>query len=538
MVHQRILKEDKETQYLWFTSSTSLDLMGNSTASYKGLYKCELDPGSGLCHSPELITDEWIHDGRLHRGIKLMNVQLHDAGNTIYARTFDAKRDSWEIIRAPIDSSITFEPYFRTQEKLEWNDCGFKCCEPTGYHYLMVKPKTFFLDDDDIYIAWDGFWKDCSDAFSRATPRWTIGVSRLKKDPECVLTGGDSEANFALCTEPVAIVYQNDVGRSRVLPYGGFQITKAPDGTRIYFLSVMHSAGIDEGKLTSEVWVAPEGIQHTKNPNQLQTFDPQQINAFLFDEIIEDAGTIRLHMVDGVPNHVCRTAFDAGVFCFPIQMAFDGRISYAGQTHQLVSHEQVQETCDIPTYHKDSYIEQIAAETTGLEVLWDDEGNPETLFFGCIGEAGGMGNFSTAYRNGTVAQTIHGAHPGGILFGTELVREKQTLLSSPQSNPRGIRSRMVTCSSYLAVFAVVATVVVALRKTLIRRRVVRLYSRVYGVEGSFSVDGVANASDEAFESFPGFAEPGSTIAGLAAFGIRSGAAYVELSTVPPHEALI
>jgi hypothetical protein len=299
----------------------------------------------------------------------------------------------------------------------------------------------------------------------------------------------------------------------------------------------MHSSGIDEGKLTSEVWVAPEGIQHTKNPNQLQTFDPQQINAFLFDEIIEDAGTLRLHMVDGVPNHVCRTAFDAGVFCFPIQMAFDGSISYAGPTHQFVSHEQVQETCDIPSYHhqKASYVEQIAAETTGLEVLWDDEGNPETLFFGCIGEAGGMGNFSTAYRNGTVAQTIHGAYPGGILFETELFREKQTLLFSPQPNPRGMRSRMVTFSSYLAIVTVVATVVVALRKTLIRRRVVRLYSRVYGVDGSFSVDGGANASDEAFESAPGFVEPGSTIAGLAAFGIRSGAAYVELSTVPLHD---
>jgi hypothetical protein len=63
---------------------------------------------------------------------------------------------------------------------------------------------------------------------------------------------------------------------------------------------------------------------------------------------------------------------------------------------------------------------QMSPMTTGLEVVWGDDGTPEMLVFGCWGQLGGRGNMTTAFRNGTTLQTMSGAYPGSILTGIDV----------------------------------------------------------------------------------------------------------------------
>ena len=92
-----------------------------------------------------------------------------------------------------------------------------------------------------------------------------------------------------------------------------------------------------------------------------------------------------------------------------------------------------------------------------------------------------MGNFSTAFRNGTVVQTMNGAYPGSILFGTVLPESRTNVLSPPDMH--------VTQSKYhyqgvfsLAVCFGIASILFAALKARARKRVVHVYSRVYGVD--------------------------------------------------------
>jgi hypothetical protein len=410
---------------LWFTTSTSVAMMEDGSASLSGLYQCSFDRETGTCHSPQEIATGWFRDGRFHYNMALMNVQLDDTRTHIYSRTRDKKRKSWEIIRSPVDT-INFESYLRTNPKIEWNECDWDCCEDTGQTYVQVAPKTFLADGNDVFVTWDGFYKDCTDIYTAAKSLvWTVGISKLKKDNDCILNGGDHEVNFATCSDPVSIVYQNATGRSRVVPYGGFATARSSTGRRMFFMTILHSEGIDDGKITSEVWVTPEGAEYATSPGELQTLGAVQVLGAFFDQEIQDVGSIRLHLNnDGAPDHLCRTIFDVGVSCFPFALSQGDRVSVTDEAREFVTSDMVYETCHLSIYKNKPYYNRIFTVTTGLEVLWDPLGNPEKIIFGCYGEAGGNGNFTTVDRDGNMVQTVHGAYPGSIMFGTQLPDKK------------------------------------------------------------------------------------------------------------------
>jgi hypothetical protein len=466
-------------------------MMGDGTPSMRGLYTCSFDRETGKCDTPELISDMWNRDGRYHHDMKLMNVQLDDLRSSIYARTFDTHRNSWEILRSPLNG-VDFQSYFRTYPKFDLNDCGFKCCGDTGHTYVEVVPKTYVADGDDIFVAWNGFYQDCSDIYRKGKPlMWTLGISKLKKDAECVLTGGDEDVHFDTCSEPVSIVYQNSTGRSRVLPYGGFTIARSLTGRRMFFLSVLVSEGIDEGRLTSEVWISPEASRYSRSPGELQTIGTVLVKRAFFDQAVEDAGTIRLHLnKDGQPDHLCRTIFDAGVSCFPISMEEDGKVHASEPAFEFVSPEQVQETCSLSVFRNKPIMSVVSTVTTGLEVQWSSDGSPEKVIFACYGDASSFGNFTTADRDGNVVQTLHGAYPGSILFGTELSHQQQP---QPQLDTYETKSENKG-SSYLPSITVLSVVLVLALLHAYRRvsgkRMVRVRGdRVYAIDGRTSADG-------------------------------------------------
>ena len=492
--------------------------MGKSTSSYSGLYKCSLDARTGTCNSPLLVADSWFHDGRKHKGVRLSNVQLDDSKETIYARTYDYTRNSWELLYATMETRL-FQSYFRTEETVEWNDCGFKCCGKNGHTYVETTPKSFVLDGDDIYIAWDGFYQNCSDPYSSSKGNliWSIGISKLKKTKECVMTSGDEQVEFAPCTDPVAIVYQNTTGRSRVLSYGGLEVTRTDRSVRglrhnhdmkrdllpsskyasksnasdtgrpTFFLSVLHSQGIDEGEFTSEVWVAPSGVVFSKSPDEVQAFGSVTVMPDSFNNFMDDAGTIRLNFDKyGRPRHLCRTVFEKGVFCFPINMDVAGKVYITGTAHEFVTPEQVQQTCLAPDPILHPGIKSFPSMTTGLEVIWGEDGRPEMLFFGCFGEAGSWGNFTSVDRNGKLTQTIKGAYPGTILFGPALpyIPARDVITPPPYYRPTTPQESEESGMSAFYVFAILVSVVAAvfgLRQTVQRRRALRLYSRGYSL---------------------------------------------------------
>ena len=60
------------TRELWFTSTTSDELMGST--SLGGLYMCELDQTTGTCLEPQLVVDKLEINDKHQRGLDLMNV--------------------------------------------------------------------------------------------------------------------------------------------------------------------------------------------------------------------------------------------------------------------------------------------------------------------------------------------------------------------------------------------------------------------------------------------------------------------------------
>ena len=362
----------------------------------------------------------------------MMNIQLDLAKDTkvsggfVYARTHDKKRDSWEIIRASIvdvgEEAMMFESYFRTGKTVEWNECSWKCCQSTGKAYVGVTPKSYYVDEGDVFVSWDGFYKDCDDAGSL---KWTVGVSKIRNDTSCVLNGGSTSQAFAACTEVVSVVYQNVTGRNVVLPFGGFSSIRTPrSGTRMFFMSAMRSEGIDTGVLSNEVWVFPQGGDFSKTPHLLQTFAPVRIHGMLFDTEIQDGGSIRLHTSnDGALDHICRTAFDHSVSCFPVLLdETDTLLVRLDQEYVFADSIQIKETCSVDLFKTKSYLNEATSVTTGLEVQWDSAGEPGRVFFGCFGELGGIGNFTAAERNGKIVTTLPGAFPGSILWGVTQAR--------------------------------------------------------------------------------------------------------------------
>jgi hypothetical protein len=131
----------------------------------------------------------------------------------------------------------------------------------------------------------------------------------------------------------------------------------------------------------------------------------------------DDVGTIRLRESgQGVPNGLCRTAYDAAILCHQIDVDNDDRVNFMS-TKKLVSKDTVAESCSVIKSHHYPASKIINSVATGPEVYWSDEAPDDNLdysiLFGSYEEINLRGNITTAFRDGrTAVQTISGACPG------------------------------------------------------------------------------------------------------------------------------
>lgn len=534
----KIINDDGSTT----ASSTHAGLYSCTVEDYGDVNNDDdYEDDGGHCINPRLVANGRQHhaDGSYHQSLPLMNLKFYlsssnnndhhnnDDNNDdsyLYGRSYDetnnkeAKNNSWEILRAKLPESyirdtktttttsnnnvLAFESYFQTHGMFDWNDCNFDCCPPNderggmehgkdspyGHAYTRTCPKSFTVDDQtgEIFIVWEGFYKNCSteDFFANSQKGllWTIGISRLKmEDPTCFdTTTTTMENSFARCTVPVSIVYQSTRGRETIVPYGGFGLIPASlqqeqpiDGNdendhnlndpnnvndivpprRSFLLSVLHSPGTDRTELQSQLWAYPEGGRHDHADYwKRQELDSASVDTILMDIDVFDGGTIRLHYnkQTGRPDHMCRTIFNEGITCMPISVKEDVASVYVeaeGDPEIFLTNVQVKAFCTLGIASKTSDARYARKTTvvTGLDVIWNEEdGTPDRIFFGCYGQEGGNGNFGSVDRNGdNLIRMLAGAYPGAVIFLPQGL--KSMMLQGPSS--AGGRGGIITVSN-------------------------------------------------------------------------------------------
>lgn len=367
--------------------------------------------------------------------LSITQVVVDESKSIFYSEYFDGERKSWEIVRASYASRpILLQSFFRTDQTNRNNECTMECCDNAGHTYFQVEPRSYIVDGEDVFVSWDGFYQDCGDPFaSKRGLQWSVGVSKIIQSPGCVLTDGLMPVKFEDCTSPVSIVYQGGAARQTMLGYSGMALSQSPSGKRVFYLSVLQNLyGVNgPGEVAvSEVWTMPEGEHYSKNPLAVHKFGTTQISKEFLENPVDDVGTIRLRLNDdGIATAACRTAYDTGVFCYALGMKDGSRIEVT-EERTYVTRDQIAESCTVESSHY-PITNIIPPVSTGLEVIWGEDSPdemPEMLFFGCYGEINGLGNFTTAFADGSIQQTINGGHPGTILFGPDVI---------PPEKPRG-----------------------------------------------------------------------------------------------------
>jgi hypothetical protein len=427
----------------------------------------------------------------------LAQVAIDETESFFYSGYYERK--NFEILRASLEPPIELESFFRTNQDARNNECGMLCCDVVGdgvgqggHTYFEVQPRDYVLDGADVFVSWDGFYQDCDDYFaSKRNLQWSIGVSKIRQTPECVLNGGLDPVNFQDCSTPVSIFHEEGTAKNMLLGYSGIAVSLSPSGKRVFYLSVINNSitSLDGagGSPVNEIWTMPEGEHYMKNPNALQKFGGTAIAKPFLDYSVDDVGTIRLRLDENrIPTALCRTAYDAGVFCYALLMKDEENIEVTS-TKTFVTVDQLAQSCTIESEHYPISM-RIPPVSTGLEVLWRDDSPddlPAMLFFGCLGEVNAHGNFTTAFADGTITQTVSGGYPGTILFGKDVSSafpemgdsfSPDFLPPAPVANHR---------SSQLSSFFVLVTLAVGLftgRKYLSQRQETRYYELILQAE--------------------------------------------------------
>jgi len=465
------------------------------------------------------------------------------------------ERRNWEIVRARLpdagdfnsnavntDGSLTFESVFQTWNAFDWNECDFCCCTKADYErkgysddaelfntnyeyrhaYVRTMARSFVVDEHtgDIFVSWEGFYRDCDDDDDDKRLQWTLGVSRLRmEDPTCVFlnTVTVEVDNFVRCTVPVSIVFQSARPREAVLPSGGFAVIPASQTTatgtgtattperRIFLLSVMYNPNNDfKVGLTSRVWAFLENaiatmyddhsddeeISTLKSNSKSNRRQDLTGNGTLIDSIhvsadAWDGGSLRLNYnpQKGRPDYFCRTVFDAGIECVPIDISVDDDTGFpmvtatASTRDVFLTKDQTKEFCRIQKskFHiRDPKFARESLLTTGLDVQWDPfTGEPHRIFFGCYGGENGSGNFGSVQKDGNnLKQVMEYAYTDAVLFlpseleGTLEPRYKKygvTTINTPSSsrNSSGISKNTMKDSSLVISLLVLLGLVAA-----------------------------------------------------------------------------
>jgi len=405
------------------------------------------------------------------RKVDKPSANVNDDGNSyLYAATlYPHPRyhvGSWEILRTDPTvrntnhGDLQFHSYFKTPEEFEWNECDFDCCpfnterdrhDPKFLHaYVLGKPRDFAIDEvtGEIFIVWEGYYKNCNPANKFSTTQsleWTIGVSRLKnhdEDPDCILQVNengepiefdDLRNNFARCTEPVAIALVDTKGHNVMMPYGGFAvIPAASEGPspgvkpRRSFLLSVFSLDITTHQMMSKVWNIAEGGDVSKNSYERQDVTSTPVNGAFKQHGILSGAKMKLHYnkQTGRPDHLCRSVFNKGIVCMPIQVTEDEetvRVTVTGDQEQFLTEEQVDEFCvpgsEVDRATLNEYGFAVKSKTvTGLDVLWDEDGTPRRIFFGCwgINSCGRLGSIDKG--GGRLTEMLPGAYSGDVIL--------------------------------------------------------------------------------------------------------------------------
>ena len=463
----------------------------------------------------------------------LMNLQLfqHDGKGTDYALYASTLKESveheqvysWKIFRADVelppldgdnqgvlqsgtvhsgdggDGHHFFKPYFRTLSEFDWNNCNFGCCpfgnnvrdsngwtfnrtrtELTYQHaYIRVKPRAYAVDHrtGEIFVAWEGFYKNCIDPNPSPVAEWTVGVSRLLTTKRCVSTTdengevepasdyGELGLNFVACTEPVAIVdvdNRNLNGRKTGLAYGGFAVVPAAneppspgaEPRRSFLLSVFRTEQTTVRAPVSYLWAVPEGVDASQYADKRQTLSFTTLSQKVeFGSSLKGSGTwnggnIRVHYdrQTGLPDYLCRSVWTEGILCMPIEMTENGEsVRTIGNEIRVLSRAQVASFCDTgQVFEKISNSTENSKRKSkyvgGLDILWNEEdGTPYKVFFGCVGieKNGKLG--SVDWYGGNVVEALPGAYSGDVLLlpgkPVPLGREASPTTSSGDHTP-------------------------------------------------------------------------------------------------------
>jgi hypothetical protein len=507
----------------------------------------DYEDDGGYCVDPQRVADGRDVDVPVHDNLEFMNLQFYlssknkrdtpsnsntapseennddsnndDGNNYLYGATMyehpDIVEFSWEILRAnpkvPTDESprsnddLLFHTYFRTIRAFDWNNCEFDCCpfnddvDSNGvqahrdrhdsaylHSYIRTVPRAFAVDKNtgDIFIAWEGFYKNCNpaDIFSSTKMlEWTIGVSRLKthaEDPTCVsvrkengnpLAFEDMSNNFSRCTEPVSIAFMGTHGREVLLPYGGFSVIPAAAESpspgvkprRSFLLSVFQKGKGDSSnhpkEATSTVWAIPEGADVTRNLYKRQELTSTLVRGLHMEQGVWNGGNIRMHYnrQTGRPDHLCRSVFNKGIVCMPIEVTEDGDSVYVtvtGDQETFLTEDQVSSFCvpgdEVePKTLQEPNFRFKSTVATGLEVLWNEEdGTPQRIFFGCYGMKSN-GKLGSVDKDGAnLNQMLPGAYSGDVVL---LPRE----LDSASMLGGGVSRTAVTSSKHDSIIA-------------------------------------------------------------------------------------
>jgi len=305
---------------------------------------------------------------------------------------------------------------------------------------------SFALDpaSDDVYVTWSAYVCDCSSEHKTKCEDlskfdFRVGVSRLEtSNKDCVLPSNNhAKASWNNCTTVVATLdsgcsFNNTnaalggdcidptTNTAVTLSQSGFAVARSEvTGDPQFFVSMVNtsfpSMSVPTMSSKNEVWVINKG----GSPKTTQkSIDPVAVNQDLIPLNIQDTGSIQLRLDEKslAPVGMCRTAYDAGIFCQDLKAESGSGAELISATNSTVflSKSQLNETCFIGVDGGASAVPTVA---TGLAVSW-----PDTVYFGCFADPSlpGVGNFASVTRDGTVTQVLDDAYPGSILFGVPL----------------------------------------------------------------------------------------------------------------------
>jgi hypothetical protein len=91
----------------------------------------------------------------------------------------------------------------------------------------------------------------------------------------------------------------------------------------------------------NELWVIKEGQNYAADPSVRQVFGRVEIDPVFMDVPCDDVGSIKLHKNEkGIATGICRSAYDAGIFCNSISISDEGDVTI-DESYTFVTKEQV-----------------------------------------------------------------------------------------------------------------------------------------------------------------------------------------------------